>query len=139
VTSIQLGLGEFVESKRSRWANDEGMKIARRFLPLHSKLVREIRSHMTPMERSRMFWQSMGYILWMMLTFPLPLAVTLGSFRRGADPYSLAIFAPVLIGVFIGTLPLWVEAQRELLASTRWAREQGITAEQIRAFGRENS
>jgi hypothetical protein len=108
------------------------MKLARRFLPLHSRLAKEIRSHLTPMEKSRLFWMEMRYIIWMMSTFPLPLALMSVSFREGVDPYSPAIFAPILIGLFIGTLPLWMEARSEFLASTEWAREQGITVEQIK-------
>jgi hypothetical protein len=97
--------------------------------PFQSPEVREIYAHMTDDEMVIAMRHAGAYGIWVALTFAVPLAQALTH----PNPVVIVI-AAILVTVHIVCIPVWRKMQKRFLSSTAWAREQGITPEQIRMF-----
>ena len=95
-----------------------------------SPAVREIKAHMTAAEKNKMDWWAfrsgiLGYI-----TFMLPSTILI---NYQPNP-PLAVILVVLVATFLVSLPYLLKAQRQMLCSTAWAKEQGLTPERVKLF-----
>jgi len=97
--------------------------------PFQSPEVREICAHMTEAERAKASARGGAYGLWSAVTFALPLTYAFTSRSLGA-----IVIAAVLVTVHLIRIPVWQKQQKQFLCSTAWARERGITPDQLRVF-----
>lgn len=109
--------------------------------PFQSETPRNICAHMTPAEKSDAMSRAGRYGLWCAFSFAIPLNfLLLPPFfpLLFPEPFGLEVktAAAALVALHIACIPLWMKSQRRFLASTAWAREQGITPEGIKLFGR---
>ena len=104
--------------------------------PFQSDQVREICSHMTAEERSRAVGR--GAVCGLVLAgifgaigfFGVAIGWLFDSFLTGL--IIILLLALILMGISFSTLkPLADQSQKELLASTRWSKEQGLTSDKI--------
>ncbi|MFA5193564.1 MAG: serine/threonine-protein kinase, partial [Verrucomicrobiia bacterium] len=92
----------------------------------HSPRFLEAYAHMTKAERmedGRRF--ALAGLLLIILT------ITIGQLLNAPNP-SPRLFATVSIAAILALLPKWRKMRREFVASTAWARAQGITADQLK-------
>jgi len=85
---------------------------------------------MTDTEKAEASRRGGSYGLWVAATFAIPL-----SFAIVERSQLLMVIAAVLVVIHIACIPIWRKMQRRFLCSTAWARERGITPEQLRTFG----
>ena len=98
----------------------------RTLYPSQSQQVREICAHMTEAERREWTLRGALFGVWNAATFFVPWGI--GFFAP--KPLNW-IVAPILLLVGLAFYPLWRRIEREFLASTRWARQQGIEPESL--------
>jgi hypothetical protein len=98
----------------------------RTWSPFQSPQVREICAHMTEAERREWALRGTLFGIWNAATFFVPW----GIFLFAPKPVNW-IFAPIVLLVGLAFYPLWRRMTREFLASTRWARQQGISPESL--------
>ncbi|MBI5818766.1 MAG: protein kinase [Verrucomicrobia bacterium] len=92
----------------------------------HSPRFLEAYAHMTKAERmedGRRF--ALAGLFLIILTIPI------GQLLNALKPAPW-LFATVLIAAILALLPKWRKMRREFVASTAWARAQGITADQLK-------
>ena len=99
----------------------------RTWRPFQSRQVREICDHMTEAERRELTLRGALFGIWNAATFFVPW----GIFLFAPKPVNW-IFAPIVLLVGLAFYPLWQRMMREFLASTSWARQQGIAPESLR-------
>lgn len=99
----------------------------RTWAPFQSEQIREIRDHMTEAERREAALRGAFFGIWSAATFYIPFAIAF----FGPKPVNW-ILAPLALALGLGFYPLWQRIMREFLASTIWARQQGITPESLR-------
>ena len=95
--------------------------------PFQSRQVREICAHMTEAERRELSLRGALFGIWNAATFFVPWAVAFYAPR----PLNWAL-APIVLLVGLAFYPLWQRIMREFLASTSWARQQGVAPETLR-------
>jgi len=98
----------------------------RTWSPFQSPQVREICAHMTEAERRELNLRGALFGIWNAATFFVPW----GIFLFAPKPVNW-IFAPIVLLVGLAFYPLWRRMMREFLASTIWARQQGIAPESL--------
>jgi hypothetical protein len=91
-----------------------------------SQQVREICSHLTEAERREWALRGALFGIWNAATFFVPLGIALFT----SKPLNW-IFAVIVLLVGLAFYPLWQRMTREFLASTSWARQQGIAPESL--------
>jgi predicted Ser/Thr protein kinase len=99
----------------------------RTWSPFQPPEIREICAHMTEAERREGALRGMLFGLWNAATFFIPWAIVFFA----PKPLNW-IFAPTALLVGLAFYPLWQRMTREFLASTIWARQQGIAPESLR-------
>jgi len=99
----------------------------RTWSPFQSPQVREICDHMTEAERREWTLRGALFGIWNAATFFVPWGIAFFA----PKPLNW-IFAPIVLVVGLGFYPLWRRITREFLASTRWARQQGIAPGSLR-------
>jgi hypothetical protein len=95
--------------------------------PFQSRQVREICAHMTEAERRELSLRGALFGIWNAATFFVPWAIAFFAPR----PLNW-VFAPIVLLVGLAFYPLWQRIMREFLASTSWARQQGVAPETLR-------
>jgi len=113
-----------------RWLVKAKSKAPPRLWPFSTPLVREIHAHMTDAEKSKMEWFALRYGLWVGGTFAIPLT---NLILHHENPLVVVISA-ILVTTFIICLPYWLKTKKQMLCSTTWAKEQGVTPDQIKRF-----
>ena len=84
---------------------------------------------MTDAERAEVSRRGVFYGFWVFATCAAPLSLAI------VEPSRLYIaIATVLVTIHIVCIPIWQKMLKQFLCSTAWAREQGITPEQLRLF-----
>jgi hypothetical protein len=118
------------------------------WFPIQSDEVREICQHLTASELSQFRRRGALYGLWCGATFagPLGISVAVSIFYglAGPDffglggpvpfPKSIILGAVVLMLIHLACIRRWQNLQRKFLASTTWARQQGIDPVSLRLF-----
>ena len=104
---------------------------ARFWVPLQPPLMRELCSHMTKAERRESFMRSMLFGLWNAGTWFAPL------FACMFLPSPLGwIFGFCALMIGLSFYPFIQRLMTDFLCSTQWARQQGITIQQLYALQR---
>jgi predicted Ser/Thr protein kinase len=98
----------------------------RTWSPFQSRQVRDICDHMTEAERREWTLRGALFGIWNAATFFVPWGIALFV----PKPLNW-IFAPIVLLVGLAFYPLWRRITREFLASTIWARQQGIAPESL--------
>lgn len=99
--------------------------------PFQSEDTQRICRHMTAEEKEIAEKRGGMYGIWVALTFAIPVGMAVG-FR---ETTAVVIAAAILAAIHIGFIPFWLRSQRQFLCNTQWAREQGMSAEELRLFG----
>ena len=99
----------------------------RTWSPFQSPQVREICAHMTEAERREVTLRGTLFGIWNAATFFVPCGIAF----LAPKPLNW-IFAPAVLLLGLAFYPLWQRMMREFLASTRWARQQGIAPGSLR-------
>jgi hypothetical protein len=102
----------------------------RTWSPFQSPRVREICAHLTEQENRQATWRGLLFGFWNAGTFFGPFFFVWFSSLPAPMNWIYGI-AVLVIG--LAFYPLLLSLQREFLASTAWARQQGIKAEQLQA------
>ena len=92
-----------------------------------SPLYQQIKSHMTAAEKRELFMRSVMFALWNVATCFSPFFIVLW----GHGPIRWAYAALALV-IGFAAYPVWFKILREGGSNTAWARERGITSEQLR-------
>ena len=98
----------------------------RTWSPFQSRQVREICAHMTDAERRELSLRGALFGIWNAATFFVPWAIAFYA----PKPLNW-FFAPTVLLVGLAFYPLWQRIMREFLASTKWARQQGVAPESL--------
>ena len=98
----------------------------RTWSPFQSQQVREICAHMTEAERRECTLRGAFFGIWNAATCFVPCGLAF----LAPQPLNW-ILAPIVLLVGLAFYPLWRRITREFLASTRWARQQGIAPESL--------
>jgi ABC-type bacteriocin/lantibiotic exporter with double-glycine peptidase domain len=105
--------------------------------PFQSDQVKEICSHMTAKERSRAVGRGavVGLILGVLFGVIGLFGMPIGKWLFDSYLTGVIIVQPValiILGISFWKLkPKMDQSQKELLASTQWSKEQGLTSEKI--------
>jgi serine/threonine protein kinase len=91
-----------------------------------SQQVRDICSHLTEAERREWTLRGLLFGIWNAATFFVPCGIALFT----SNPLNW-VFPPIVLLVGLAFYPLWQRMTREFLASTRWARQQGIAPKSL--------
>ena len=100
-----------------------------RWSVFQSPQVREILLHLTPEETAALKRRSGGYGIWCGITAAAPLSFAIVA----PGPLNIALAAMLGI-VHLSFIPVWMERQRNFLASTVWATEHGIKPQDLKRF-----
>ncbi|HPA19920.1 MAG TPA: protein kinase [Verrucomicrobiae bacterium] len=98
--------------------------------PFQPPLVREICAHMTETEKREAMWRGLLFGLWNAGTFFGPFFFI--WFSSVPKPLNW-IYGGAILVIGLSLYPLLRRMDREFLASTAWARQRGITAEQLKS------
>lgn len=97
----------------------------------YSPIAQEIRAHMNAQEKREMAMRGVMFSIWFLMTWMLPFFLGMWvwfKMHNHAGPFiAVLVF---LIG--LAGLPVWRKIKLEFLVSTAWARECGITRDQLR-------
>ena len=89
---------------------------------------------MTPEERSAITRHGFIYGLWIVLSLGLPVHFLVTGLLTGNLAPVLGTICGLLVVAHLVGIPIWQRRQRQFLASTVWAREQGIEADSLKLF-----
>ena len=108
--------------------------------PFQSEQVKEIYSHMTEEERKRASRQglALGALVGLLMGCSGFLGLPIGiwyfdSALKGVIAMQPVILIVAAIAAFI-LRPRMNQSQREILASTQWAKEEGLTSDRIKLY-----
>jgi predicted Ser/Thr protein kinase len=101
-------------------------------LVTYSPLAREIRAHMNAPEKREMAMRGLMYWIWVYMTFLLPFFIGIWTWLRTPHGYVGCLIAVLIFLIGLAGLQVWRKIQLEFLVSAAWAREHGITRDQLR-------
>jgi tRNA A-37 threonylcarbamoyl transferase component Bud32 len=120
---------------RARGSSERRRPDLRTWSPFQSLQIREICAHLSEAERRQALWRGLLFGLWNAGTFFGPFFFVWFSSLPAPMNWIYAI-AVLVIG--LSFYPLLLRLQREFLASTAWARQQGIKPDQLKTSRRLN-
>jgi tRNA A-37 threonylcarbamoyl transferase component Bud32 len=97
------------------------------WFPLQSRLVREICGHMTGAEKREAMIRGALFGIWNSATWFGPFFAV----QFMSKPVGWMI-APIILVVGLAGFPIWHRMEREFLCTTVWARQQGLTPDQLK-------
>ena len=97
--------------------------------PFQSEDLKRICANMTLEEKATVVKRGGLYGVWVATTAAIPIGIAVA-----VQHTAVIVIAAILVAIHTACIPFWQRSQRRFLCKTKWAREQGISPEQLRLF-----